>query len=459
MKRFELKPTKENIFDTFIKDSIGRNKDVCSFISILDSLHEDDYAIAINGGWGCGKTFFIKQVEMILSVNNNFVTNDYAEKADEINKKYHDLCNKYRIQSTEELYLPIYYDAWKYDNDDDPVLSIIYEIISVINNKYDFDAFNVDFKQVLHGIVKLLDVPGLYDIFTSKQEDDELKDIIKSRNLKSKIDEFLEKLPEEKANKIIVFVDELDRCKPTYAIRVLERIKHYFDNERISFVFSTNLEELQFSVKSVYGEGFNAYRYLDRFFDIKIPMPEPDLNRFLKCIEINDSEFYYDKVCKSIMENYHFELRDISKFYRYLKMTTYDEAHIVCYDEILSKTKFFCLRCLAPLLVGLFIYDISLYNSFINGNEASPLLDVFNEDELYDDIVKELIDDRTVEITPSLKKEKLIQLYNALFNTKNDDRTDDYKIGKFVINKKTRKYILEITNLLSDISNKIRKDN
>lgn len=75
----------------------------------------------------------------------------------------------------------------------------------------------------------------------------------------------MDQIPIERADKVVIFIDELDRCKPTYAVKLLERIKHYFNNDKIIFVFSTNLEELQSSVKCVYGESFNAYRYLDRF--------------------------------------------------------------------------------------------------------------------------------------------------------------------------------------------------
>lgn len=44
---------------------------------------------------------------------------------------------------------------------------------------------------------------------------------------------------------MVVFIDELDRCKPDYAIRLLERIKHYFGDERITFVLSLNMDELR----------------------------------------------------------------------------------------------------------------------------------------------------------------------------------------------------------------------
>lgn len=456
MKKFELKPSKENIYNTFIEDSIGRDIDVCSFISLLDSLDDDYDAIAINGGWGCGKTFFVKQIEMILAIYNNFVTNDYADKSDNKKKQYQSLCKKYRIPYANELYLPIYYDAWKYDNDDDPVLSIIYEIISVVNNKYEFDDNNVDFMKLFKGIADLLNVSGLYDIINSFKRKDELNDIVKSRNLKSKIDEFLDILPIENANKVVVFVDELDRCKPSYAICVLERIKHYFDNDRVIFVFSTNLEELQHSIKCVYGDNFNAYRYLDRFFDLKIPMLKPDLNKFLEYIDVRNFGFYYDKVAKLVIEKYNFELRDISKFYCYLKMTTYNSAHIITQNFHFTTTKNFCLRCLSPLLIGLFIYDISLYNSFISGKDSSPFLDIFIREGMFDEITNALMDDKSKELTPSMKEEKYTQLYNAIFNFKEDKGNINQIIGDFEINRETKKYILGITSFLSELANDMR---
>ena len=71
MKKIELQPTKENIYKTFIDDSIGRNKDICYFISLLDSFDESN-SIAINSNWGGGKTFFVKQIEMVLGIHNKF---------------------------------------------------------------------------------------------------------------------------------------------------------------------------------------------------------------------------------------------------------------------------------------------------------------------------------------------------------------------------------------------------
>ena len=65
------------------------------------------------------------------------------------------------------------------------------------------------------------------------------------KELREKVNEFFNSLLPEKGNRLIIMVDELDRCKPSYAVKLLERIKHYFTNDRITFVFSVNTYELE----------------------------------------------------------------------------------------------------------------------------------------------------------------------------------------------------------------------
>ena len=65
MKKHDLQPTDDNIRNTFIRDSIGRNKDLVNVIKIIDSIDES-FSIALDSYWGSGKTFFVKQVKMIL---------------------------------------------------------------------------------------------------------------------------------------------------------------------------------------------------------------------------------------------------------------------------------------------------------------------------------------------------------------------------------------------------------
>lgn len=65
---------------------------------------------------------------------------------------------------------------------------------------------------------------------------------------------------------LFVLIDELDRCRPTYAIEMLEQVKHLFNIDHVVFVIATDSDQLAHSVRAVYGEGFNGARYLNRFF-------------------------------------------------------------------------------------------------------------------------------------------------------------------------------------------------
>ncbi len=81
-----------------------------------------------------------------------------------------------------------------------------------------------------------------------------------------------------------VFIDELDRCKPDFAIKLLEGIKHLFAVPGVVFVISTNLEQSSKSVQAIYGANFDGYGYLKRFFDFEFLLPNPDIYSFAKVL-------------------------------------------------------------------------------------------------------------------------------------------------------------------------------
>lgn len=80
---------------------------------------------------------------------------------------------------------------------------------------------------------------------------------------------------------MIFIIDELDRCNPHYAVKVLERIKHLFNIPNIIFVLSIDKEQLSNSIRGYYGsESINADEYLKRFIDIEYALPDPDVEKF-----------------------------------------------------------------------------------------------------------------------------------------------------------------------------------
>ncbi|KQY21031.1 P-loop NTPase fold protein [Rhizobium sp. Root483D2] len=81
---------------------------------------------------------------------------------------------------------------------------------------------------------------------------------------------------------LFILVDELDRCRPTFAVQLLERVKHLFDVEGVVFVFATNSDQLQHSIAGAYGANFNGFRYLKRFFNRTYVFAEPPLETLVQ---------------------------------------------------------------------------------------------------------------------------------------------------------------------------------
>jgi len=83
---------------------------------------------------------------------------------------------------------------------------------------------------------------------------------------------------------LFVLVDELDRCRPTYAIILLERVKHLFDIDGVVFLIATDTGQLKHSIGAVYGQGFDAEKYLFRFFDRTYVFEQPSRRAFVEAI-------------------------------------------------------------------------------------------------------------------------------------------------------------------------------
>ena len=81
---------------------------------------------------------------------------------------------------------------------------------------------------------------------------------------------------------LVVLIDELDRCRPPYAIELLETCKHIFSIDHVVFILAVNRSQLAHSVRVLYGAEFDAQGYLGRFFDHEIVLPSPDRHKFIE---------------------------------------------------------------------------------------------------------------------------------------------------------------------------------
>lgn len=456
MRSFDLKPTKENLIENLKEDSLGRNRLIYRFIQLLLSI-QDATTISIDGKWGSGKTFFVKQLKLILEAyNSNFKIPNNDDESDDINEKDIEQIKTIMSCIDKDFFdetlvnnpqVVVYYDAWENDDEIDPVLSLIFRIVESINENFDI---KIDFK--------IFDnIPGFKNLVSTIKD---LKSIVKFNillkeqeqniNLKQQIKYFLNFILNERGNKLIILIDELDRCSPSYAVKILERIKHYFDDDRIIFVFSTHLSQLTHTIKKFYGEGYNSYEYLNRFFNIKCTLPKIDIENYCKNIEFFDSEHIINDISKKIIKKYDLSLRQINKFYTLLKISSFNIKNKE-YRFKNEKGQFFYIAFINTLIITLNIIDGEKYNNLINGMDSSIFIDWLLY--IYNDKFKYFFNDLLFEnkSNPENVNDKFKDIYTAVFieeyTTKNQ-----IIIGDMIFDSEIKSLIQNTTNLLSDFS-------
>ena len=102
--------------------------------------------------------------------------------------------------------------------------------------------------------------------------------------MKKLLEEFKDTLSKEESPKIII-IDELDRCRPDYAIQLLEIIKHIFDVKNIIFLFLINREQLESIVSTIYMNSNLSNKYFEKFYDVELNLPKANYE------ELNEPEF------------------------------------------------------------------------------------------------------------------------------------------------------------------------
>ena len=101
-------------------------------------------------------------------------------------------------------------------------------------------------------------------------------------DFRDKLEAAIGTIADKRPAPLFVLIDELDRCRPTYAVQLLERVKHLFDVPGVIFVFATNADQLQHSIAGSYGANFDGFRYLKRFFDRTYVFAQPSTEALIK---------------------------------------------------------------------------------------------------------------------------------------------------------------------------------
>lgn len=451
MKSLDLTPTNENVYNSLINDSIGRGEFVRQCVKMLNAI-EDNCTIALEGNWGSGKTFFVKQVKMVLDAHNPNYQPVNGFLTEERRKVIKEKCSEFNAEdgSTElKPQLCVYYDAWQNDNDEDPILSLVYSIVKEIGSEFSFNKKST--LDICGELIKLVcdkDISKLIKVLKGKNALDRIR---KTKDEADTVSKFLQSLLPEVGERLIVFVDELDRCKPSYAVKILERIKHYFLDEKITFVFSVNINELQHTIKKHYGSDFDATRYLDRFFDLRATLPKFDLDKYYASIDFKRDGNMFDYVCESVIREYQLEMRDIAKYIRLAKIAvpkSVRKGDMLCIPEI--SASYIYQVYVIPIMIGLKLTDAERFENFVNGKDCTPLLDFqkcFSKGCFVDLALVERYEKSSNDIAADIEK-KIKEVYDAIFVEKYEDKYYR-RVGNMDFYKNTKNSVMCIAGLMS----------
>jgi hypothetical protein len=134
LKRVDINPDENELIELLKKDSLGRNKDISSLVSLIDSV-DGGYSFFIDGRWGSGKTFFVKQAKIVLeSLNDNLCTENKIITSD--------IGVLNEIQPVFRYY-PVYYNSWHYDSELDPLKTIIHCIAEPLRKEDQPDMIKI----------------------------------------------------------------------------------------------------------------------------------------------------------------------------------------------------------------------------------------------------------------------------------------------------------------------------
>lgn len=374
MKRVTLEATDENVLKS-IQDQKGttRNAEILEFIEALEQI-EGNMFISLDARWGEGKTFYVRQIEMTLEYLTlmYFGSEDTRDKYEEMDPYFDGVATKDMV--LDNSYLPVYYNAWLYDNHSDPLMSLLSVIIKRRGEVFDTklsDRSGSKIKKLLSDIQINVGLPwkGINvstngdSIAKAIESKDIFEEIQLAEDIREKVKELLKEVLVEYANKLVIFIDELDRCKPSYALEMLERIKHYFDDDNIIFVVSVNKEQLTHTISNYYGNGFDSTGYLNKFFDINISVP-PIKRKNEKMHSIYSERRFFEMMIKTLSTYYRLSLRDVLIYEEKMAVIDAAETNNLISDEDIGGI---CASIFIPLIVVLDMKDVHEKNRFLNG--------------------------------------------------------------------------------------------
>jgi len=293
MSQKPLKSLKYNSEASITADSLGRlakARALTKFIEVID----EPFVMSLEAPWGAGKTTFIQQWKEMLE---------------------------------KSQHIPIYINAWQTDFANDPLAPLANAFLEA-STKLDIkDEFKPTSKAFGKAILLTLARAATDKVFNFDDKDvrealdtEAVKtlELFKAQQsvysaLRQQLVKFAEGVKErfDGKAKIIVLLDELDRCRPSYAVDMLERVKHIFDVEGFIFVLAIDRQQLNSSIRHTFGVETDTEEYLGRFIDFRTELSPPDPRVFFDVL--NEKYKFYPSGVTLLAEMCDFVMNKIFK--------------------------------------------------------------------------------------------------------------------------------------------------
>ncbi|MCZ8284477.1 MAG: P-loop NTPase fold protein, partial [Bacteroidia bacterium] len=253
----------------FAGDVIGNRIDIARQLTEHLARLTEGAVIGIDAPWGEGKTWFGRN---------------------------------WQAQLDAAGYSTVYLDAFENDGIDDPFLLIAAEILNleIVGNKSQRASFvqkaaavgrriiPAVAKGAIKGATKAI---GLTEVSQEVSEaiqdagsavgdaaekylETRINELEKTRKSAAAFKSRLEDIAKKSPNPIVFFVDELDRCSPAFAVKLIERIKHFFDVPNLVFVLLLNRRQISAALKGVYGSETDTATYMNKFVHFFLTLPK-----------------------------------------------------------------------------------------------------------------------------------------------------------------------------------------
>lgn len=247
-------------------DKLGFQPYVETLVAVIENIQTMPYTIGIFGKWGSGKTSFMRMMEGVLDKRKSYLT--------------------------------VWFNAWKFSRQQEMWSSLFETIATTLKKKRKIGMRNkarlndllggANYVKLMSSIGKsvLIGRPDVQGILESFRDEKNFESVIEFEKKFSRI------LKDSDIEKLIVFIDDLDRCLDENAINILESIKLFLNSERCIFILGIDREKIENAIARKFGEEYskeNASDYIKKIIQLPFNIPSlrnRDVFQFLGRLDI-----------------------------------------------------------------------------------------------------------------------------------------------------------------------------